>query len=64
VQLSLEENLPEGLKDYLLNTYGSSMGRLNTFGFFIKRGIELLKDGGYLGFIVLRWTPLLGQQGG
>src|SRR3990167_2919760 len=52
VQLSMEEKLPDGLKDFLLDTYKSSMGRLNTFGFFIKRGVELLKDGGYLGFII------------
>jgi len=52
VQLSMEEKLPPGLKDFLLDTYKSSMGRLNTFGFFIKRGIELLRDGGYLGFII------------
>jgi adenine-specific DNA-methyltransferase len=52
IQLSAEENLPAGLKEYLLDTYKSSMGRLNTFGFFVKRGIELLTTGGYLGFIV------------
>jgi len=52
VQLSMEEKLPFGLKDFLLDKYKSSMGRLNTFGFFIKRGIELLRDGGYLGFII------------
>ncbi|MBU0999042.1 N-6 DNA methylase [Patescibacteria group bacterium] len=52
VQLSMEEKLPVGLKEYLLETYKSSMGRLNTFGFFIRRGIDLLKDDGYLGFII------------
>jgi len=52
IQLSMEKNISEGLKKYLLDTYHSSMGRLNTFGFFIRRGIELIKEGGYLGFIV------------
>jgi len=52
VQLSMEEKLPHGLKEYLIDTYQSSMGRLNTFGFFIRRGIDLLKEGGYLGFII------------
>lgn len=52
VQLSMEKKLPVGLKDYLLHTYESSMGRLNTFGFFIRRGVELLKQEGYLGFII------------
>lgn len=52
VQLSMEEKLPNGLKEFLLATYESSMGRLNTFGFFIRRGIELLKDNGYLGYII------------
>ncbi|MBU1932026.1 N-6 DNA methylase [Patescibacteria group bacterium] len=52
VQLSMEEKLPDGLKKFLLDAYESSMGRLNTFGFFMRRGVELLKDGGYLGFII------------
>jgi methylase of polypeptide subunit release factors len=52
IQLSMEEKLPSGLKEYLLDTYKSSMGRLNTFGFFIRCGIDLLEDGGYLGFII------------
>jgi len=52
IQLSTDEKSQSGLKHFLLDTYKSSMGRLNTFGFFIKRGIDLLKDDGYLGFIV------------
>lgn len=52
IQLSEDPNLEIGLKDYLINTYGSSMGRLNTFGFFIKLGLNLLKESGYLGFII------------
>ena len=52
VQLSMDTNLDINLKNYLLETYKSSMGRLNTFGFFIKHGIDLLKDKGYLSFII------------
>lgn len=51
VQLSMEKIDPE-YKEHLIKTYGSSMGRLNTFGFFIKLGISLLKEGGRLGFII------------
>ncbi|MGI4729532.1 MAG: Eco57I restriction-modification methylase domain-containing protein, partial [Janthinobacterium lividum] len=44
------------LKDYFLNRYKSSMGRLNTFGFFTVLGIDLLisqeKAKGKLSFII------------
>lgn len=52
VQLSMEKDIAVGIKEYLINTYKSSMGRLNTFGFFVKQGINLLNNGGYLGFII------------
>ncbi len=52
VQLSMEENLKSNLKKYLVKKYESSMGRLNTFGFFTKLGIELLREKGHLGFII------------
>ena len=52
VQLSMGKNLEEGLRNYLLEKYESSMGRLNTFGFFIKASLNILREGGYLGFIV------------
>lgn len=39
-------------KDYLLSNYCSSMGRMNTFGFFIEKGVRLLRPRGKLGFIV------------
>ncbi|MCX5726968.1 MAG: N-6 DNA methylase [Candidatus Saganbacteria bacterium] len=52
VQLSMEGNISQPIKDYLIRRYLSSMGRLNTFGFFIKLGIDLLNDGGYLSFII------------
>jgi adenine-specific DNA-methyltransferase len=52
VQVSMDTTLESGLKEYLITAFGSSMGRLNTFGFFIHRGISLLKQGGLLGFII------------
>jgi len=52
IQLSMEENTDNNLKDFLINKYKSSMGRLNTFGFFTKLGLNLLRDDGYLGFII------------
>ncbi|MBU0629929.1 MAG: N-6 DNA methylase [Candidatus Margulisbacteria bacterium] len=52
IQLSMDPKLEEGYKNYLLTAFHSSMGRLNTFGFFIKLGIMRLKEGGRLSFIV------------
>ncbi len=52
VQLSMEGSIKKGLKEYLIDKYKSSMGRLNTFGFFIKLGIDLLREDGCLGFII------------
>ena len=52
IQLSMDSNLRELYQDYLKNFFGSSMGRLNTFGFFIKLGIDLLTRDGMLGYIV------------
>lgn len=52
VQLSMEKELDPELKEYLIERYGSSMGRLNTFGFFTSLGIDLLKNNGRLGFII------------
>lgn len=52
VQLSMSSDLEEGMKKYLIDHYESSMGRLNTFAFFIRRGLDLLSEGGYLGFII------------
>ena len=52
VQVSMDTKLEPNLKEYLITAFGSSMGRLNTFGFFIHRGISLLKQGGFLGFII------------
>lgn len=52
VQQAMYESFDERQKEYLLANYSSSMGRMNTFGFFIEKGIRLLRPGGRLGFIV------------
>lgn len=52
IQLSMDKAARAKLQEYLINRFGSSMGRLNTFGFFIKLGLDLLREGGRLGFIV------------
>lgn len=52
VQLSMDSKRKRQWRDYLIGRYGSSMGRLNTFGFFIILGIELIKVGGTMAFIV------------
>jgi hypothetical protein len=52
VQFSMSEWFDEEQKKYLLKKYCSSMGRMNTFGFFIEQGINLLSKYGKLGFII------------
>lgn len=52
VQLSMETNFSTNYKDYLIKEYGSSMGRLNTFGFFIKKSINIAKEKGTIGLII------------
>jgi hypothetical protein len=52
IQLSMQPDLELGLKDFLLFRYESSMGRLNTFGFFTKGGIELLRTEGWWSMII------------
>ena len=52
VQMSMDRTLEPGLKRYFLETFGFSMGRLNTFGFFMHRGVSLLKQGGFLSYIL------------
>lgn len=51
VQLSAD-SIDQAYKKYLLSRYESSMGRLNTFGFFTRNAIELLIDGGIQAFII------------
>lgn len=52
VQLSMNKELNPKEKDCLIKRFESSMGRLNTFGFFTRLGMDLLKDHGILGFII------------
>lgn len=52
VQLSMKEDVDTDLKNYLIQEYGSSMGRLNTFGFFIVKSINMVKNGGRVGLII------------
>lgn len=52
VQMSMDGVLEPGLKRYFLETFAFSMGRLNTFGFFMHRGVSLLKQGGFLSYIL------------
>ncbi len=52
VQLAAEKDVSPQFKKYLIETYGSSMGRLNTFGFFTVLGIRLTKSKGVLSYII------------
>ena len=52
IQLSSYSHTTDAEKGYLLSKYKSSMGRLNTFGFFTKKGIDLINEKRYLGFII------------
>lgn len=52
VQMAMYEWFDDEQKMYLLNEYCSSMGRMNTFGFFIEKGINLLIKNGKLGYII------------
>jgi type I restriction-modification system DNA methylase subunit len=52
IQLSSYSQTTENEKKYLISKYKSSMGRLNTFGFFTKKGIDLMNEKGFLGFII------------
>jgi len=52
VQMSMFEWFDSEHKKYLLSKYCSSMGRMNTFGFFFEKGIDLLTKKGKLGYII------------
>lgn len=52
VQMSMYEWFEDEHKKYLLSRYCSSMGRMNTFGFFFEKGIAILNPKGKLGYIV------------
>jgi len=53
IQQSMADYYNEEVNEYLSKNYSSSMGRLNTFGLFIEKGLEfLLAKKGFLSFIV------------
>ncbi len=53
IQLSMAEYYNSEVNKYLTANYSSSMGRLNTFGFFIEQVLDLLLGkNGYISFIV------------
>lgn len=52
VQLSQGGVESEELRDHLVERYGTSGGRLNTFIFFTILGLDLLRKDGRLGFII------------
>ena len=50
---SMMEYFDEGVNEYLVNHYSSSMGRNNTFGFFIEHAFStILEVGGLFSFII------------
>lgn len=52
IQMAMFNWFDHNQKKYLLNKYCSSMGRMNTFGFFIEQGMNLLTKNGKLGYII------------
>lgn len=52
VQLSKEKDVPDSYKQYLKKRFNTSAGRLNLFIFMIHKGIEILRQGGCLSFII------------
>ena len=52
IQMSMYPSFSNEIKEALISEYGSSMGRLNTFGFFIAKGIRLLSKHGALTYII------------
>ncbi|QTA81441.1 SAM-dependent methyltransferase [Desulfonema limicola] len=52
IQLSKSNDITSEYKNYLLNRYKTSGGRLNTFIFFTHIAKELLKKDGFVSFII------------
>ncbi len=52
IQLSKDFSIEESYKTQLRDTFKTSGGRLNTFIFFIHKGIDLLKANGVLTYII------------
>jgi len=52
IQLSKQDDISDKEKEYYINTFQTSGGRLNTFIFFIHLATKLLKPNGYIGYII------------
>ncbi len=52
IQLSKTVDITEAYKSYLIKTYNTSGGRLNTYIFFIHQGYNILKNSGELAYII------------
>jgi type I restriction-modification system DNA methylase subunit len=52
VQLSEVSSTTDQIKNYLIERYKSSMGRLNTYAFFIKLSFDLSKSDGLNSYII------------
>ncbi|NOT91784.1 Eco57I restriction-modification methylase domain-containing protein [Ferruginibacter sp.] len=52
IQMVMFDWFDDNQKEYLLKKFCSSMGRMNTFGFFIEQGINLVTKNGMLGYII------------
>ena len=52
IQMAMFDWFNDDQKKYLLSKFCSSMGRMNTFGFFIEKGVKILDENGRLGFII------------
>lgn len=52
IQMAMFAWFDDNQKQYLLRKFCSSMGRMNTFGFFIEQGMNLLSKNGKLGYII------------
>jgi len=52
IQLSMREFRNEAVNAYLIQKYGTSMGRLNTFGLFIEQARRAMRISGRLGYII------------
>jgi len=51
IQLS-KTDIPLSYRKYLISRYGTTSGRLNTFGYFILQGLSLVTENGLLTYII------------
>lgn len=52
IQMSMFSWFSDETKSYLQKNYCSSMGRFNTFGFFIEQGLKITNKNCFLGYII------------